>query len=283
MRVADQITKCVGFLYIDSASGPRPIGTAFVVGVDDASSAGQLWTYFVTARHVIDAATAHSPDGKLYLRLNRRSGGLAYFASKLDFWITHPDDAAADVAVWGFAPPADEIDYLVYPHEAIGTEDLLRNEQVGVGDEVFITGLFVNHVGTERNLPIVRVGNIAATPSEPVATPLGPADAYLIEARSIGGLSGSPVFVNLAGVRTLPGTLRIGGRHHLLLGLVHGHWDVGPVPTNSQAASGLQDEVVNMGIAIVVPATKILDIIDRHPTLVAQRAASSTNSETAGS
>jgi hypothetical protein len=31
-------------------------------------------------------------------------------------------------------------------------------------------------------------------PGDPVATPMGPMQAYLIEARSIGGLSGSPVF-----------------------------------------------------------------------------------------
>lgn len=272
MRVSDAITKCVGFLYIESEQGARPVGTAFVVGVDDPTLPGRVWTYFVTARHVVEAARAHSPDGYLYLRLNRRGGGLAYFRSHVDYWLTHPEDLSADVAVWGFAPSSDDIEYLVYPHEAIATVSLLAQDDVGVGDEVFITGLFVNHAGSDRNLPIVRVGNIAAMPSEPISSPFGPANAYLIEARSIGGLSGSPVFVNLMGVRTLPGTLRIGGRHHVLLGLVHGHWDVQPTPATSEiAVDGLRDEVVNMGIAIVVPAEKILDIIDRHPAFVTQR------------
>lgn len=272
MRVPDEITKCVGFLYIETHRGARPIGTAFVIGVDHAHADGRVWTYFVTARHVIDAARAYSADGFVYLRMNRRSGGVAYFRSGPDFWLTHEADPSVDVAVWGFAPPTDDIDYLVYPRNSVATESLLAADQVGVGDEVFITGLFVNHVGAERNLPIVRVGNIAGMPSEPVSTPLGAADAYLIEARSIGGLSGSPVFVNLMGVRTLPGQLRIGGRHHLLLGLVHGHWDMRATPDASEITSdGLRDEVVNMGVAIVVPASKITEIIDRHPRLVAQR------------
>jgi hypothetical protein len=49
-------------------------------------------------------------------------------------------------------------------------------------------GLFSEHQGAERNIPIVRVGNIAAMPEEPVlTTSWGAIDAYLIEARSIGG------------------------------------------------------------------------------------------------
>jgi len=34
-------------------------------------------------------------------------------------------------------------------------------KQIGVGLEVGITGLFVHHQGVERNIPIVRSGNIA--------------------------------------------------------------------------------------------------------------------------
>ena len=71
-----------------------------------------------------------------------------------------------------------------------------------MGDEVFVVGLFRHRHGTQRNIPIVRVGNLAALTEEKVATnDFGLVDAYLIEARSIGGLSGSPVFLNLWVVR----------------------------------------------------------------------------------
>ena len=53
-------------------------------------------------------------------------------------------------------------------------------------------------------------------------------EAYLVEARSISGLSGSPVFVNMAPYRTVEGTIISNGGHrpYYLLGLMHGHFDV---------------------------------------------------------
>jgi hypothetical protein len=44
-------------------------------------------------------------------------------------------------------------------------------------------------------MPIGRHGSLAMMPSEPIQTDLGFADVYLIKARSMGGISGSPVFV----------------------------------------------------------------------------------------
>jgi hypothetical protein len=81
-------------------------------------------------------------------------------------------------------------------------------------------------------------------------------EAYLIEARSIGGLSGSPVFVNLGVVRETPDRppFTLGRVAVYLLGLVHGHWDV---------ESGLIGEAnVNMGIAIVTPIQKAAEMIE---------------------
>ena len=54
--------------------------------------------------------------------------------------------------------------------------------------------------GRDRNFPIVRTGHIAMMPDEKIPKVKigdweGNADAYLIESRSIGGWSGSPVFV----------------------------------------------------------------------------------------
>ena len=60
---------------------------------------------------------------------------------------------------------------------------------------MFSVGLFTKYFGRSNLIPIVRTGNIAMMPKEKV--PLGSfglTDAYLIEGRSIGGLSGSPIF-----------------------------------------------------------------------------------------
>jgi hypothetical protein len=47
-----------------------------------------------------------------------------------------------------------------------------------------------------------------------------------------------------------------------LLGLVHGHFDVDVLKKDLVAYDGLVPEAINMGIAVVVPAQKILDVID---------------------
>jgi hypothetical protein len=39
---------------------------------------------------------------------------------------------------------------------------------IGIGDDVFITGLFSFVAGVDKNLPVVRTGNLAMVPSERV-------------------------------------------------------------------------------------------------------------------
>ena len=93
-------------------------------------------------------------------------------------------------------------------------------------------------------------------PDEPVPTSVGLIDGYLIEARSIGGLSGSPVFVRESV------TLGIGSFY--LMGLMHGHWDIPLENKNDTIDAVGVNGAVNMGIAIVVPIRKILEVINRQ-------------------
>jgi len=48
-------------------------------------------------------------------------------------------------------------------------QETIVEHAIGAGDEIFLTGLFANHLGQHKNLPIVRCGNIAAVPDEPNA------------------------------------------------------------------------------------------------------------------
>ena len=97
---------------------------------------------------------------------------------------------------------------------------------------MFISGLFLHHFGKSRNIPIVRIGNLAALKEEKIATKsFGEIDGYLIEARSTGGLSGSSVFLNLGLVRFFEGraTRYTADTDTVyLLGLIHGHYPVEP-------------------------------------------------------
>lgn len=98
---------------------------------------------------------------------------------------------------------------------------------------------------------------------------------YLVEARSIGGLSGSPVFWYRGATRLRSGTLVhvSGAPTFLLLGLVHGHYiDRGGTRDTGEptVADRFDRRSENMGIAIVVPAKDILDTLN-HPDLEQQR------------
>ena len=61
-------------------------------------------------------------------------------------------------------------DILPMPFGAFLTREDFKKEGIGLGDEVIISGLFVKHHGRQRNVPIIRVGNVAAMPEE--KTPL---------------------------------------------------------------------------------------------------------------
>jgi len=157
----------------------------------------------------------------------------------------------------------------------IVTADFADRERIGLGDELAIVGLFAKRVGSDRNLPIVRSGVIAATPSEPLVNGLTAAPmegCYLAELRSIGGLSGSPVYVVLPYGRTLWSDLP-SIRHEstlALLGLVHGHWDISK--REFLAVDWDDDEPLNTGIGVIVPMTDALSLIDQEPEVAKREA-----------
>ena len=106
-------------------------------------------------------------------------------------------------------------------------------------------------------------------------------EAYLAEVRSVGGLSGSPVFVRTSvgvdyDVHGRSGARRIARVHlqgdYFFLGLMHGHWEIPSGKRNSvQLPSAKKGEdSINLGIAIVIPAKKILEVLNQ-PELVERR------------
>jgi hypothetical protein len=263
MAFPDEVCKCVVFVGYRKADGvPRLAGTAFCVG-REIEGTGSSFQYLVTARHVIDYIRNLGLD-QVWLRLNRRSGSAVWASVPINQWLTHPEGPSVDVAVL-HTSLGPETDHLMIPFKMVVTEKLIEQEKIGIGDEVFMTGLFSRHYGQQNNIPVVRVGNIAAMPKEKIETSLGSMDAYLIESRSIGGLSGSPVFVNLGLVRH--GQLSSTGLPiFYLMGIVHGHFDVTENKIgdlNPVADDGLSSTSVNMGIAIVVPINKMLEVLNQ--------------------
>jgi hypothetical protein len=263
MQVPDEVRKCVCFIVFRKEGDWHLAGTAFFlgepVGPVEPGTPAYGWGATVTARHVIDGINGVSDDGKVYLRLNDRGKDSSRVVeTDIGDWIAHPGGPSVDVAVLPWVPPIADYDHLTYTLSHAVDDELAREENISVGDEVFISGLFVRQPGKERNTPIVRIGNIAALPGEPINTRLGDMRAYLVESRSTGGLSGSPVFVNLGPVRQTPSRpLFTHDRVAIyLLGLMHGHWDV--VITDQEV------EAINMGIAIVPPIASVLEVLSER-------------------
>ena len=177
-------------------------------------------------------------------------------------WKSHPIDSSIDVSVLRFHI-LDACDHLIFSDALSLDIERIKEADIGLGDEVFIAGLFKHHHGDSKNIPIIRIGNLAAMGEEKVeTTEYGKIDAFLIEARSIGGLSGSPVFVNLGIARAIKGKVKFaesGRPIFYFLGLIHGHYDVSYSDVDLDVEGQNQ---INTGIAIVVPFSKINNVIE---------------------
>jgi hypothetical protein len=268
MRIPDDMRKCAVFVAMKDDRGQHKFtGTAFCYQLRPTEDRG--YGYLVTARHVIDGTCRNGADGKIYLRVNRRSGGSEYIETKPTDWLFDADDETVDVCVFPLdgRPFGSDPELFFLDSRASVTEQMVRLEGIGPGDDTFAIGLFAQHAGKGRNIPIVRVGNIAAMPEEKVASKTMDIDAYLVEVRSLRGLSGSPVFVSLGPVRQSFYERAMGeinfGYKFVFLGLVHGHWDITRTQTDAYLLDAADGETINQGIAMVVPADKITQLLER--------------------
>jgi hypothetical protein len=252
LRVNDNFINSVAFIgLVNDRDMFVPYGTGFCV----------LWAaktlgvpHIVTALHVIDDI----PGEQVWIRVIKNGGGFHLITIPKSSFAVHsdhdPDRSYIDVAVASLPKvvPDDPIAWI--REEDFITDNIISSQNIGIGDEVVVAGMLFPRLGQTKNLPIVRVGNIAAM-----------RDAYLTETRSIDGLSGSPVFVHMGVRPPVRKTAPLGSMlQHYFLGLIHGHYVVNGggdiVRVQTTAPSG----DMNSGIAIVVPASRISDIIE-HP------------------
>jgi hypothetical protein len=214
-------------------------------------------------------------DNPPYILVNGVDGRPTHITNFGPQWFYHPTDANADVAILEIAEQSN-VDNLAVPTGDFVTQlDVETRESVDIGDEVFVTGLFTPAPGQNRNMPLVRHGNVAMIPDEQIQTELGFSDVYLVEGRSIGGLSGSPAFVRRTETFKIVNDGRVSEvwcpGPFKLLGLMHGHWEIRESDINNPLIQHDRKHGVNLGIAIVTPASKILDILN-EPALQTIRA-----------
>ena len=150
--------------------------------------------------------------------------------------------------------------FLQFPTSLFLTSAEFKSNRIVEGDSVLFTGVFIQFLGQVKLEPIVREGKIAMIPDEPVPTTLRSlGDIYLVDAHVFGGNSGSPMLVNLAGQRD---SGLVAGMNYHLLGLVSGYMQESSDFNLQAVASYAGTVIANSGVAIVVPAQQILDLLD---------------------
>ena len=264
MRLPDTVLKTVGFLSA-STTQVKYGGTGFVVATPRPD--GGAFLHFVTAKHVADQLGG----APFALGVNRKDGEPALIHADDVRWYFHPTEPkAVDAAVCLFAPTNyEELDLHLITEHHFALKEQMPERGMGIGDEIAVVGLFTRFWGQKRLFPIVRTGNLAMLPTERVpARDSDPMEVYLAEGRSIGGLSGSPVFirqtVNLILKDDQDQDVPFAGLGQLyLLGMMIGHWEL-------PASFGKTEntEAVNMGISMIVPIDKIKEIIYSPEMLV---------------
>ena len=210
--------------------------------------AGKVHVYLVTAGHSVrDRET-------LVARLNAPGGGtIIDLLPPSDRWLRLTDPAAGehyvDLAAVRWNPQASaDAGYTPMPLSMIFDERLVGNLDdvgIGIGDEVVAISLTGVRYAQEQNAPVLRTGNIAMIPSEPMLVRFevgGPElrmRIYLTELRSSAGLDGSPVFARP----------HAGGDQSTvaLLGTLVGAWDEG--------------DATDLGLTKVLPAQLLKDLL----------------------
>ncbi|MGA3030620.1 MAG: hypothetical protein ABSE58_07795 [Candidatus Limnocylindrales bacterium] len=291
MRIPDVIRKSVGFVGFCDQDGREVFsGTFFFVYVPMSDT--YSCAYAVTARHVIAGMqSVRIPQPMLRLNLQDETANAVWVSTEYSEWVL--SERVEDTAILRVSLGLSPYDYQAMSVKMALTAERIREFEIGPGTDVFIPGLFLMFddprrvYGVNRNVPIIRAGHIAAMTGELVPTEVGKMDAYLVEARSIGGLSGSPVFAHMGSVRVEHGVVKTAKGpegepfdHGIfyLMGLVHGHFPMLPYDDEPSrgghldAGIGAKERDVNMGISIVVPIERLTALLDREDVRTAREA-----------
>jgi hypothetical protein len=262
MDLAVRAQKCVVFIGVrDPTYGTfTPLGTGFLVMKAEAEFTFQ---HIITARHVIDLIALDT----IWVRINKVGGGVELLQTRKSHWhFVEKEKQYIDVAIMPCVVSQQVFDIL---HLDLGSAVIAPPADPDpplLGDQICVVGLFTSHYGAVRNVPIARFGNVAAIPDDPVLTEFGYMSGYLVELKSLGGMSGSPVIVSRSNFSAAPTVDASPEPEAFLLGLMHGHFVI-QNPEDAIQVDGNDKSTgqINTGIGLVIPAKHILEALDLAP------------------
>jgi hypothetical protein len=268
-----QIRKAVAFITMHCLRGTQPVtaqGTGFFIQVADSRLADRSFVYLVTNRHVAmcwDDYRKPMQVQAVSIRMNMKDGPSqeGTVIGNLP-WIL-PTKDSVDMAVVPLALDPTKCDYWPVPDSVFVSDEVVKKESMSEGLKILFSGFFYQVPGITHAEPILREGIIAMMPDEDLQTTTGKMGrVYLGEVHAFHGNSGSPVFVDLGGMRGRAFRL---GEDYRLLGIVSGGYGEGEQNT-LVLETPLASKPGNSGIAVIVPASELRTLLD-EPAAVALR------------
>jgi hypothetical protein len=263
LEIPPEAKETVAFIYGTVGTNEVPDGTGFFVGVPDPARTKAFRPYLVTTKHVLQY-----PDGnwrsEIRVRLNRHDGTTAKVVCPLvenatNVYVLTNADRSVDVGVIPWNVAEGLFDFKVLGVDMFAMPGDVKALNLREGSEVFFAGMFVYHMGSKRNVPILRFGKLCLVSDEKIDFGGEARDLYLVEANCFGGNSGAPVFF-LTGYENPPNVNWGAPRSLRLAGVLMGHFNdtviVKTIPTANAEAT-----FPSMGITAVAPAQKLYEIL----------------------
>jgi len=263
----DFLASTVIFLFTED--GGDPMGTAFIIGYPVPNESNKVVPLVVTAKHVL--GNRKEVVGRFSTQSGEQTARVLYDLEHLrqegDIW-EHPDDGV-DLVVFR-TQHYEEASYAPFPMNLIASRDKYVEEDIKPTDRIIFPCLLSNFMGLTRNYPVIRDGSISLIPDERIPLEYKVGDksikteqnVILIDATSIPGASGSPVYL-WPGPRLRHGAFAVGGAKPWLLGIMHGFYPATRAISSVQATSIVPVFEENSGIAIVFPSWRLLEILER--------------------
>jgi hypothetical protein len=245
------------------------LGTSFfVLYPDDRGGPDFAFVYLVTAKHVLK-----DTDGSYLKEISARMN-LNHSSTTQDFdfiqhipvtdatgtliWFHDPDDAV-DIAALPLLPDQNKFSFKAIPINSFVDDAVLKREHVAEGDLLFFVGLMAQYYGEAKNFPVVRRGALAMMTDEKIETPTGRQRAFIAELTSWPGNSGSPVFLNLSGLRG--NTISVGNNLNFL-GVLSGSFVNKLKGTVLESQTAVLGNEMNTGISFIIPAERVKAVLE---------------------
>ena len=172
VRVPDEkLRNCSLFLGWKTEVGFLVEGTGFLVTLEEE---GIAFPYLLTAAHILWPRRRYgdTPHAKMSIRINNENREPSVIDTSINEWLFH-SDKNIDLCAYPFDIKKhslnDELEISRVDLSSMAISDeKIASGVLGLGDEVIIIGAFTGRIGHKKNIPIVRIGNIAAMAEEPV-------------------------------------------------------------------------------------------------------------------